>query len=76
MKKFLMIAAFALAAPLANAGDQAAKDAADQAAAEATQKADMAAVEVTETTGAAAEGAQTEAAEMTKEAEGTMDAAK
>ena len=73
MKKFLMIAALALVAPLANAGDKAA-EAADQAAAEATQKADIAAVETA--AGNAAEDAQTEAAEKTQEAEGAIEAAK
>ena len=74
MKKFLMIAALALVAPLANAGDKAA-EAADQAAAETTtHKADIAAVETA--AGDAAEGAQTEAAEKTQEAEGAIEAAK
>ena len=76
MKKLMMIALFALMTPLANAGDQAA--AADQAAADAAKKADMAAMEVTEAVGTAADGTKVEAIEITEEAAatGTTDAAK
>ena len=76
MKKVLMIAALALFAPLANAGDKATTEAAEKAATEAGQKAEISAMETKEAAGKAAEGAQTEAAEMTKEAEGATEAAK
>ncbi len=64
MKKFMMIAVLALIAPLAHANDQAATET-------TTEKADMAAVEVTEATATTTDGATMEAVEIKEEAEAT-----
>lgn len=67
MKNFLMIAVLALIAPLAYAEDQ--------ATTEATNTADVAAVEVTEAAATTDEGT-VEAVEVTEETEAATDAAK
>ena len=67
MKKFMMIALFALMAPLANAGDQAAK-LPTRPLLTLQRKLTWRLVEVTEAAGTAADGTKVEAIEITEEA--------